>query len=133
MRVSDRTNLGGIRRRSMRVWIGLSALVMAFFCGCSKKPVSANETVTVEADYSRGQIMAIAATERNRYQNIYTSQLWSIKADDSGATFEEKLTGQIEQFLIELAAINLMADEQKVELTSQEKDSIKAQIGRAHV
>lgn len=126
MRVSDRDNLGENGLGRMWVWIGLSVLSAAVFCGCSKRPVSANETVTVEADYSRGQIMAIAATERNRYQNIYTSQLWSIKADDSGVTFEEKLTGQIEQFLVELAATNLMADEHKVELTSQEKDSIKA-------
>ena len=32
----------------------------------------------------------------------------------------------MEQFLIELAATNLMADEQGIELTSQEKDSLKS-------
>ena len=53
--------------------------------------------------------MVIAATERNRYQNIYTSELWSVKADDSGVTFEDKLIDQIEQFLIELATTNMMA------------------------
>ena len=70
--------------------------------------------------------MVIAITERNRYQNIYTSELWSVKADESGNTFEDKLMGQVEQFLIELATTNLMADEQGIELTSQERDALKS-------
>ena len=37
----------------------------------------------------------------------------------------QTLIDQIEQFLIELATTNMMADEQGVELTGQEKDSLK--------
>lgn len=118
-----------------RVWrVGWRAAVLgAVLCvgivmaatGCSKKAATPAGTRTVTKDYTKGQIMAIAATERNRYQNIYTSELWSVKADDSGTTFEEELLGQIEQFLIELATTNLMADGQGIELTGQEKDTLK--------
>lgn len=94
--------------------------------GCSRKAASPSGAKTVEKDYTRGQIRIIAATERNRYQNIYTSKLWNVKADDSGETFEEKLIGQIEQFLVEVATANLMADEQDVELTGQEKDALNS-------
>ena len=72
-----------------------------------------------------GQIMTVAATERNRYQNIYTGQLWSVAADGSGTTFESLLKGQMEQFLTELAAINLLAEEKGVELTNQEKTQVQ--------
>lgn len=94
--------------------------------GCAKKTVTQDGVETVEKEYTTGQIMVITATERNRYQNIYTDRLWQTPAEPGGITFEEKLKGQIEQFLIELAAINLMADEQKVDLTGQEKDSLKS-------
>ena len=115
----------GMRGKAVAVMIAVCMAVMLPAAGCSKKAASPNGVKTVEKDYTKGQIMVIAATERNRYQNIYTSELWSVKADDSGVTFEDKLIDQIEQFLIELATTNMMADEQGVELTGQEKDSLK--------
>lgn len=109
-----------------RAWAVMLAVCMLSVTGCTRRAASPAGAKTVEKDYTRGQIMVIAATERNRYQNLYTSDLWSVKADDSGATFEEKLIGQIEQFLVEMAATNLMADEQGVELESHEKDSLNS-------
>lgn len=96
------------------------------FTGCSRKTAATIGSRTVDKEYTRGQMMVIAITERNRYQNIYTSELWSVKADESGNTFEDKLMDQVEQFLIELATTNLMADEQGIELTSQERDALKS-------
>ena len=64
----------------------------------------------MDKEYTKGQMMVIAITERNRYQNIYTSELWSVKADQNGDTFEDRLMDQVEQFLIELATTNLMAE-----------------------
>lgn len=78
------------------------------------------------AEYTPGQIMTVAATERNRYQNIYTGQLWSVEADERGTTFEDLLKGQVEQFLTELAAINLLSEEKGIELTNQEKDQVQS-------
>ena len=103
-----------------------AVLAMAVLTGCSRKAAATTGSRTVDKEYTKGQMMVIAITERNRYQNIYTSELWSVKADENGDTFEDKLMDQVEQFLIELAATNLMADEQGIELTSQEKDSLKS-------
>ena len=75
--------------------------------------------------YTQGQIRMIAATERNRYQNLYTGQLWSVTADGQGDTFESLLKNQISQFLEELAVVDRMADEQGIQLTGQEEDDIK--------
>ena len=126
MDISKITRVRGMKKRAVYMYLAMCLALALSVTGCSKKTVSSDGVRTVEKDYTKGQIMVVAATERNRYQNIYTSQLWSVKADDSGATFEEKLLGQIEQFLIELGTTNLMADEQGIELTGQEKDSLKA-------
>lgn len=120
----------GSRRQSVnrKIRLGVGILCMAAavgMFGCAKKTAVQEEMKTVEKEYSKGQVMVVAATERNRYQNVYTSRLWKVQADSSGITFEDKLTKQIEQFLTELAVINLMADEKNVELTGQEKDALK--------
>ena len=115
MDISKITRVRGMKKRAVYMYLAMCLALALSVTGCSKKTVSSDGVRTVEKDYTR-----------NRYQNIYTSQLWSVKADDSGATFEEKLLGQIEQFLIELGTTNLMADEQGIELTGQEKDSLKA-------
>lgn len=118
-----------IRVRRLEKWLAavcLGLMVIAVSSGCSKEADTSAGVKSVSKDYTKGQIMTIAVTERNRYQNIYTSELWSVKADESGETFEDALLGQVEQFLIELATTNLMADEQGVDLTGQEKDSLKS-------
>ena len=96
---------------------------LAFFllAGCSPKPASMEGEAVIKAEYTQGQIMVIAATERNRYQNVYTSQLWQVQADAEGNTFEEVLKDQMGRFLVELATVDQMAEEQEMELTGQEE------------
>ena len=116
---------GWTGRRLSGSWAVLCLALMLAISGCAQRPASTNGNKVVDAEFTRGQIMVVAATERNRYQNIYTGDLWPVKADSDGTTFEEKLMDQIGQFLIELATTNLMADEEGVELTGQEKDDLK--------
>ena len=87
----------------------LLAVSMLLFCifllsGCGKLP---DGMLKQEKElYTQGQIRMIAATERNRYQNLYTGQLWSVTADGQGNTFEALLKSQIGQFLEELAVVD---------------------------
>ena len=107
---------------------GLAAVVLMDFllaAGCSRSAAVEPGKEEVKRSYTKGQLMTIAATERNRYQNIYTSQIWSVEDKTGGGNFEDRLTGQIRQFFMELGTMNLLADENGIELTSQEKDSIK--------
>ena len=102
----------------------VSMLVFCIFLlsGCDKLPEG---MLKQERElYTQGQIRMIAATERNRYQNLYTGQLWSVTADGQGNTFEALLKSQIGQFLEELAVVDRMADEQGIQLTSQDEDDI---------
>lgn len=116
----------GMSGKRALLWCLTMISVVLICSGCSRKAAVTSGPRIVEKEYTKGQMMVVAITERNRYQNIYTSELWSVTADDSGQTFEEKLIEQASQFLIELATANLMADEQGIELTGQEKDSLKS-------
>lgn len=72
-----------------------------------------------------GAIMTVAATERNRYQTSTPDSSGLLRLM-VGTTFESLLKGQMEQFLTELAAINLLAEEKGVELTNQEKTQVQS-------
>ena len=88
--------------------LGLWVLIgTAGLTACSGQASSGQRSMGSVTEYTPGQIRMVAATERNRYQNIYTSQLWSVAADRKGNTFETLLKGQVEQFLKELAVVNL--------------------------
>lgn len=119
------------RKDKKRKWFRplKQGFLIAFSAGCLAacgQTASYQNAKGSAAEYTPGQIMTVAATERNRYQNIYTGQLWSVAADGSGTTFESLLKGQMEQFLTELAAINLLAEEKGVELTNQEKTQVQS-------
>lgn len=100
-------------------------MVMCLSAGCSKRAAAEPGQEQVKRSYTRGQIMTIAATERNRYQNVYTSQIWGVTDKATGQDFETTLLKQIQQFFKELGTMNLLADEREIELTSQEKDALK--------
>lgn len=103
----------------------LAIMAMCLSAGCSKRAAAAPEQEQVKRSYTRGQLMTVAATERNRYQNVYTSQIWGVTDKAAGQDFETTLLSQIQQFFKELGTMNLLADAQGIELTGQEKDSLK--------
>ncbi|MCD8222053.1 MAG: peptidylprolyl isomerase [Clostridiales bacterium] len=75
--------------------------------------------------YSDGQIMVIVATERNRYRELYTDQIWEVQVDEDGTTFRTYLLKEIRDFITELKLMNLLADERGVRLTGQEKEQMQ--------
>ena len=66
--------------------------------------------------------MVIPTTERLRYENVYSEEIWTAEVDGGGTAFETVLTGQIHDFLKELKVMSLMAREKEITLSSREKD-----------
>ena len=75
--------------------------------------------------YSDAQIMLVVATERNRYRNVYTDQIWQVEVDDEGTLFQTYLMKSIQNFLQELKTMNRLADERGIKLTGQEKEQLE--------
>ncbi len=116
------------RGKLVRRWLSalLCLLIGAgLLAGCGGRGGSAPAGMKeIQAGYTRGQVMVVVATERNRYQNVYTDQIWEAVSHEDGLCFEDKLMRQIRQFFTELAVMESMAGERQIELTSQEKDAL---------
>lgn len=100
-------------------------LALALFlngCGDNSQAGSDQQTVT---EYSDAQVKLIAITEKNRYSKVYTDQIWQVPVDEEGTTFQTFLLGEVKTFLEELKIMNLLADEQNITLTAQEKERLQ--------
>lgn len=110
-----------IRCRFFPVLLLAAALTLTA-CGGTLPIVS---EVGGDQAYSDAQTMIIVATERNRYRDIYTDQIWDIRVNADGTTFRAYLLEEIKNFMKELRTMNLLADEQNVRLTGQEQERIR--------
>ncbi len=97
------------------------ALILGL-CGCSGglKAVSGQG----EKAYPKAQTLLVAATEKNRYEQVYTEEIWDVVLEN-GQTFETYLMAQVRDFLKELRMLNLMAEDQEISITSAEKERIR--------
>lgn len=72
--------------------------------------------------YTKAQAMLIAATERNRYEAIYTDRIWDVQMDEEGTDFETYLLEQVQAFLEEMKTVTMMAEEQEIHLDGAERE-----------
>lgn len=100
------------------------AAVMAsvLLSGCKSKLSIVTEITEAKA-YTMPQSMIILTTERNRYQQVYTGQVWGVKLPGN-QSFETYLVDQVQEFLEEMKMLNLLAESKGVILSGSEKDLI---------
>lgn len=110
-----------IKNRLRHVTAGL--LCLTLLTGC-KSVVPSSSDPKDTPGYSLSESMIIVATERNRYQQVYTDEIWTVTLDD-GTTFQAYLLDQVRTFLQNLKTMTLLAQEQEIILTSAEKDQIR--------
>lgn len=105
----------------LAVMTGIQAL---FSTACSVSLPMVQESADTEG-YTDAQTMLIIATERNRYRQVYTDQIWDVEVSADQVSFQAYLLDQIRQFLGEVKSMNLLADEQGLTLTGQEREQLK--------
>ncbi len=96
-------------------------LVSAVLGGCS----GMSSGTRTEKEYGKGETMVIVTSERLRYEDLYTDQIWSVVVDNRGTTFETLLLEQIHNFLRELKVMSLMASDENLRLSAREKELVK--------
>ena len=77
-----------------RMPVLLLALCLLFLAGCGQG-ASMPAGRKSEKGYSLPEIMVIAMTEQNRYEEICTDQIWNVEIAEEGENFASYLTGQI--------------------------------------
>jgi len=112
----------GDKKRRGKSFLAVLALI-ALLTGCKADIPIVSEIAETKA-YTLPQSMIILATERNRYQTIYTSQIWGIDLPGD-QNFEIYLVDQVKEFLQEMKMMNLLAEDKGVTLTSGEKEAVR--------
>jgi foldase protein PrsA len=112
----------GDKKRRGRIFLAVLALI-ALLTGCKADIPIVSEIAETKA-YTLPQSMIILATERNRYQTIYTSQIWGVDLPGD-QNFETYLVDQVKEFLQEMKMMNLLAENKGVTLTSGEKEEVR--------
>ena len=119
----------------MKTWnrickIGVAAyLAVTLFSGCGISEVLSAGNHG-EQEYGRAETMMVLSTEKVRYENLYTEQIWTAEVDNQGTEFEEILLSQVHDFLRELKFMTNMAEEAEISLTSREKELVKEAAAR---
>ena len=100
---------------------GLIAAMLLTGCAVTEtlSPISKGEK-----EYGKAETMVILTTERLRYEEVYTEEIWTASVDNTGTTFADILLPQVHDFLIELKTMSRMAEEYEIALTSREKELV---------
>lgn len=101
-----------------------AAAVSLFLQGCGFALPMGSEA-KLSQGYSDAQTMVVIATERNRYRDVYTDQIWQVSIDEEGTQFQTYLLGEIKSFLSELKTMKLLADEREIRLSGLEKEQLQ--------
>lgn len=91
--------------------------------GCAM-PTPGEPEVLEQVSYTKAQIMIIATTERNRYEQVYTDRIWDAVMEN-GETFEEYLLNEIRVFMENLKTMTLLAQDRGITLSSGEQDKVR--------
>ena len=117
------------KKKWSRMWRKLTAAALALsliaLTGCGKG-ASLPAGKKSEKGYSLPEIMVIAMTEKNRYEEICTEQIWNVTISDEQEDFASYLTGQIKNFMEELKIMNLLAEDKKMTLSPEERSQMTA-------
>ena len=84
-----------------------------------------NKTEQVEG-YTRAQAMIVAANERNRYQNVYGTEIWNARFGDTDSSFADYMVQNVKSFLEQVKTLNLLAEERGITAGSQERDAVRS-------
>lgn len=112
--------------KKLNRWNGFLAVCLsaALLSGCGSTVPIVSE-VRENQGYSNSQTMLLVANEKNRYGKVYGNEIWQVQVDEDGTTFQAHLLGEIKRFIKELKTMNLLAEDQKITLTGQEKEDLK--------
>lgn len=116
-----------MRKKSRVLWLFslvLAGVLLLSVSGCESRP-AADVKKEIGVTLRRPEIMLVVATERNRYEQIYTDQIWNVVVSADGTTFQEYLLNQIKQFTADIKRICAMAEEYGIALDNREKEQLR--------
>ena len=102
----------------------MTALLSAASLNACKGIELENRIEQIEG-YTEPVVMIVAANERNRYKNNYSSEIWDIRMEDDGEAFDEVMIQNVKSFMQDLKTMCMLAEERGLDVSSQERDTIR--------
>ncbi len=117
-----------IKKRSKnqirKMLMALLCLAAALFLVSCRGIELENKTEFVE-EYTKPQAMILIANERNRYENIYSEQIWDIALGEGETGFDKLTVHNVKQFMEQIKLLGMLAEERGITASSQERDVIR--------
>ena len=110
-----------------KVIIIIMCMMLLFLTGCGEKNTkivlhtgfSKNEVFRVEQmSCSLPELMIYLTTTQSRYEKVYGEQIWETSLE--GVTLEENMKDMVLAQLSQIKAMNLLAEQEKIELDKEE-------------
>ena len=107
-------------------------IMMIFLTGCSEKKTkivlhtgfAKNEVFRIEEmSCSLPEMMMYLTTTQSRYEKVYGERIWDTNLE--GVTLEENMKDMVLAQLSQIKAMNLLAIQEQVELSEEEKSKVK--------
>lgn len=111
------------RYKCMYLSVALLCLTAILLSGCSKGAMADGKG---RKGYSFPEIMVIAMAEKNRYEEVCTEQIWAVPVGGGGMDFATYLTDQIKSFMEEMKIMTILADENNVSLSAEERATMSS-------
>ena len=107
------------------------SLIMYLLTGCGEKKTKIvlhtgfmkNEVFRVEQmSCTLPELMIYLTTTQSRYENVYGERIWETNLD--GVTLEENMKDMVLAQLSQIKAMNLLAEQEKIELSKEEEEKV---------
>lgn len=105
-----------IRNFTYMACLAVMICMSAVMAGCRKEDTGSQ----ANNGFSDGQVMVIASSEKKRYEQLFSADIWEVPAGPDQALYKDVLKGQIHQFCDRLVLIDTVAGEQGISLSEEE-------------
>ncbi len=118
--------------KNKKIILVILCLALLLLSGCGEKHTkivlhtgfAKDEVFRVEEmSCSLPELMLYLTTTQSRYENVYGERIWETNLD--GVTLEENMKDMVLAQLSQIKAMNLLAAQEQVELSAEEKEMIE--------
>lgn len=105
--------------------VGALLIILAAFSLWGCRGLELEEKTEEVEEYTSPQAMILIANERNRYESVYSGDLWRITVSEDNTGLDKLTVQNVKQFMEQLKLLCMLAEERGITVTSQERDLLR--------
>lgn len=85
-----------------------------------------NQKIATAKELPLGEVMIFVAEEKNKYENRFNSQIWTLKNGEGTIYFKDYVVHTVKKFVEKIMKLKLAANELNLIISTSDEDLIKA-------